>query len=145
MVHVELKARIPGHKAAEAYAILSDFSAYAACVDAVRSITVEKQDGLFLSNWEVNFHGGIMRWKEEDTFLPEHHAIQFKQIEGDVDYFMGEWRLVDEAGGCVITFECDFDLGLSGLSALLEPIADSALQENVRGIVSGLLGDVTFF
>jgi len=144
LVHVEMLAKVRGRLAAEIYPILCDFSTYASCVDAVRTISVEQLDGRFTSNWEVDFHGGIMRWKEEDIFLREQHAIQFRQLEGDVDHFSGEWRITNQDGGCRIEFRADFDLGVAGLSEVLDPIADAALRENVRGIIVGLLGEVEF-
>src|SRR5262249_25557372 len=93
---------------------------------------------------EVDFHGGIMRWKEEDDFVPAEHAIRFRQLEGDLNEFSGEWRLNPDGNGCRIDFRADFDLGLAGLSGMLEPIATAALRENVRGILSGLLGVTDF-
>jgi hypothetical protein len=118
MVRVELQAKVKGRTASDAFTRLNDLARYPALVEAVRSITVAQEEGRSVSTWEVDFHGGIMRWKEEDVFLPE--------------------------GGCVVDFWADFDLGIAGLSDVLNPIADSALRENVRGIVSGLLGDAEF-
>jgi ribosome-associated toxin RatA of RatAB toxin-antitoxin module len=144
MVHVQLLARISGRDAKEVFPLLSDLKTYPSCVEAVHSITVEEQDGRFVSTWEVDFHGGIMRWKEEDVFLPEENTFQFRQIEGDLDAFSGEWRITDEDGGCRVDFWADFDLGIPGLSETLEPIAEAALRENIRGIISGILGAVQF-
>jgi ribosome-associated toxin RatA of RatAB toxin-antitoxin module len=144
MVHVEIDAHVPGRSAADVYETLSDFSAYASCAEAVRSIEMAEEDGRAVSTWEVNFHGGILIWKEHDVFLPEQHTIQFRQLEGDVDYFSGAWSATDEERGCRVAFWADFDLGLAELGDTLEPIADAALRENVRGILSGLLGEIEF-
>ncbi len=144
MVHLRLKARVPNRKAADVYPTLIDFERYPELVHDVRSVRTGEEDGVKVSSGEVNFHGGILRWKEEDLFLPEAHAIRFNQIEGDVDAFDGEWRVVDTDDGCDIDFIADFELGTSVLSALLEPIAEIALRANIRSIITGLLGPVRF-
>jgi len=145
VVRVEVAAKIPGRTAAEVFPIVSDMEKYPGCVDTVRSVVVGAEDGMKTSTWEVDFHGGIMRWKEEDVFDSDQHAITFRQIEGDVDYFAGEWRITDEAGGCKATFWADFDLGVPALSMILEPIARIALRSNVQGILKGLLGPTVTF
>jgi ribosome-associated toxin RatA of RatAB toxin-antitoxin module len=146
MAHFELQARIPGKSAREVFDLLTDLEKYPGCAESVRSLKVEKVDAnRVISTWEVSFHGGIMRWKEEDTFLPDEQALRFRQLEGDMDSFSGEWRLQDDGeGGCQTSFRADFDLGLSGLSSVLEPIAEQALRNNIRGILKGLVGTATF-
>lgn len=144
MAHFQLQAKIPGRSADDVFSLLSDLEKYPACADSVRSLSVEEQDGRVVSSWEVDFHGGIMRWKEEDVFLPEETALRFRQIEGDMDSFFGEWRVTDDADGCVVNFWADFDLGVSGLNSILEPVAEQALRDNIRDILAGLLGAKVF-
>lgn len=145
MAHFDLHARIPGKSAREVFDLLVDLEKYPGCAESVRSLQVERQDeNRVISSWEVSFHGGIMRWKEEDTFVPEENALRFRQLEGDMDSFSGEWRLKDDGDGCLASFHADFDLGVSGLSSILEPIAEQALRDNIRGILKGLVGVTTF-
>jgi ribosome-associated toxin RatA of RatAB toxin-antitoxin module len=144
MVHVELFGRVPGRSPDDVYAILSDFASYAGCTDAVRSITVEKDNGRAVSTWEVNFREGILRWKEQDVYLPQEHAIRFHQIEGDIDYLSGKWSASADPQGTRVAFEADFDLGVGELAASLDPIAEGALRETVQAILTCLLGDVEF-
>jgi ribosome-associated toxin RatA of RatAB toxin-antitoxin module len=146
MVRVEVNCNIPERSADEVWPIVIDMERYPGCVDTVKSIVIGKEaDGTLTSTWEVSFHGGIMRWKEADHFNEEDNSIVFKQIEGDVDYFAGEWRLTDVEGGCKANFWADFELGVPALNIILEPIAKSALQANVKGILLGLLGpSITF-
>lgn len=146
MVRVEVNCSIPELKSEEVWPIVSDMEKYPSCVDTVRSIVIGKEpDGTPTSTWEVSFHGGIMRWKEADVFNREDNSIAFRQIEGDVDFFAGEWRLVDTESGCKASFWADFELGVPALNVILEPIARSALQANVKGILLGLLGpSITF-
>ncbi len=144
MVHVQISAEVPGRSADEVYAILSDFSKYTGCSDVVRSIVLGKEDGRDVSTWEVNFRDGILCWKELDIYRPDMRSIQFQQIEGDVDYFAGNWSATEDIGGCRVAFEADFDLNLGELGVTIEPIAEAALRETVQSILSCLLGAVEF-
>ena len=144
MGHVQVQARIPGRSADAVFAILSDLEQYATGAESVRSISVSQQDGMQVSAWEVDFHGGIMRWREQDVLLPSEHAIRFQQLDGDMDSFSGEWRLSEDGVDCLVAFRADFELGIPGLKLILEPIAASALRQNIQGILSGLLGATDF-
>jgi ribosome-associated toxin RatA of RatAB toxin-antitoxin module len=86
----------------------------------------------------VSFNDGILRWTEEDRFLPEEHRILFRQLSGDLEHFEGEWKVEEEGDGCSIRFSASFDLGVPTLSDMLDPIAEQALRDNVELILSGL-------
>jgi ribosome-associated toxin RatA of RatAB toxin-antitoxin module len=143
MARVELQSKVTGRSAREVFSLLSDLEKYPSLGTAVRSLTVSREGGRTVSSWEVDFHGGVMRWKEEDVFLPDECTLRFRQIDGDMDSFTGEWRITDTDEGCVVDFRADFDLGVSGLSAILEPIAEQALRDNTRSILSAMVGAET--
>jgi len=94
-----------------------------------------------VSRWEVDFHGGVLRWTEEDLLFPEKCVIRFRQIEGDADHYEGEWGVRDEDDGCSLWFSAEFDLGIPSLDQTLGPIGERALRENARSIIFGLLAD----
>jgi ribosome-associated toxin RatA of RatAB toxin-antitoxin module len=144
MVHVEVSANIGGRSPQDVYAVLSDFKNYAGCTDAVRGITVATENGRDVSTWEVNFREGILRWKEQDLFLPQEHAIRFQQIEGDLEYLAGTWSASPTPDGSRVGFEADFDLGVGELAGSLDPIAEGALRETVQQILACLFGEVQF-
>ena len=70
-------------------------------------------------------------------------TIEFTQLSGDFHRFHGRWR-VDEAtgGGTLVVFDATFDLGMASLEAILDPIAETTLRNNLVQILQGLLGDV---
>jgi ribosome-associated toxin RatA of RatAB toxin-antitoxin module len=142
---VEVIGKVRGLTCGEVYARLSDFANYPKFSPAVRSVIITRaDDGRFYSDWEVNFREGILRWKEEDVFRPEERIFSFSQIQGDIDYFVGEWSVTENADGCLIRFVCDFDMGMPGLNDILEPIAEQALRDNAKSIVKGLVPPVEF-
>ena len=139
MRSVKLTMHVAGVSATAAFRTLADFSRYPEQTDAVRSVTVTQSDATSaVSQWEVNFRSGILRWTEQDTFDVDRCRIDFCQIQGDVDTFEGSWACTDEPAGCVIEFEARLDMGIPSLADALEPIAVRTLVENTVVIVRGL-------
>lgn len=129
----------------QAFARLSDYASYPAMTDAVQAVSVDEidADGALLSTWTVRFRSGLLRWTERDVLDPLARTIAFWQVTGDFHVFDGRWAAEEAAGqGALITFEATFDLGMATLEAILEPVAEAALRENVALIVQGLLGPV---
>ncbi len=144
MRHLDVEVRAAGRSVEDVYAVLCDFECYPAHAPAVKSVRVtsSSNDGV-LSSWEVMFRTGILRWTERDTFDPSTRTITFRQTEGDIEYFAGEWHVDEGADGAtVVRFAADFDLGIPALSGLLEPIAERALRDNVQQIVAGLVASM---
>jgi len=141
-----VRARVHGRSAADVYEALSDLERYAGCAKAVRALRiVERSADRMVSSWDVDFHGGVLRWTEEDFLDPVNHIMRFRQIEGDAEHYEGEWGARNEDGGAVVWFAAEFDLGIPSLEMTLGPIGEVALRENVKSIVTGLLGsDVEF-
>jgi ribosome-associated toxin RatA of RatAB toxin-antitoxin module len=143
MRHVEIVARARGLSASEIYALLADFPRYPEFCRAVRSVKVmTAEDGRAISAWEVSFRSGVLRWTEENEFSADQHTVRFRQIEGDVEYFAGEWSVSQHSQECVVRFVCDFDMGIPGLNDILEPIAELALRDHARSILTGLIPSI---
>lgn len=115
--------------------------------DVVRSVKIlENGSQSSVSDWEVNFRQGILKWRERDLFNEKEFTIDFEQLEGDAEHFSGRWSLRDADGGCEIEFAAQFDMGIPSLKDIIEPIAEQALQENIQAILKGLLNQkVEFF
>jgi ribosome-associated toxin RatA of RatAB toxin-antitoxin module len=123
------------------YEILGDFGSYPTFCDAVQHVVVtEVSDDVTISQWEVTFRAGLLRWTEEDQFDRDALTITFRQLEGDVALFDGTWQCVDVPTGCEITFCARLDMGIPSLADALEPIAVRTLIDNTVSIVIGLVG-----
>jgi ribosome-associated toxin RatA of RatAB toxin-antitoxin module len=138
---VHLQLNVPHKPASHVYQTLADFERYPELSDAVRSVAVtEVSENLAVSQWEVTFRAGLLRWTEEDTFDPDALTITFRQIEGDAAVFDGSWQCVDTAQGSEIVFSARLDMGIPSLADALEPIAARTLIDNIVSIVRGLVG-----
>jgi ribosome-associated toxin RatA of RatAB toxin-antitoxin module len=138
---VRLRLHVPHKSASDVYATLADFERYPELSDAVRSVAVTQvSENLTVSQWEVTFRAGLLRWTEEDTFDPRTLSITFRQLEGDIALFDGSWECTDAAQGSEIAFSARLDMGIPSLADALEPIAVRTLIGNIVSIVRGLVG-----
>jgi ribosome-associated toxin RatA of RatAB toxin-antitoxin module len=138
---VHLRLHVPHKPAHDVYATLADFERYPELSDAVQKVAVtEVSENLTVSQWEVTFRAGLLRWTEEDAFDPEALRITFRQLEGDIAVFDGSWECVDTAVGSEIVFSARLDMGIPSLADALEPIAVRTLIDNTVSIVRGLVG-----
>jgi len=138
---ISLRLHVPHTSASDVYATLADFERYPTLCDAVQTVTVtEVSEHLTVSQWEVTFRAGLLRWTEEDAFDPGALTITFRQVEGDVAVFDGSWQCVDAAQGSEVLFSASLDLGIPSLADALEPIAARTLIANIVSIVRGLVG-----
>lgn len=143
---VALTAVVHDADADAVFARLSDFARYPEFTDAVREVRVTRQeDGVVDSEWAVNFRNGILRWSEREVVDHGTRRIAFTQTTGDFESFDGTWRVEQDTGRVVIRFDAAFDLGMASLAAVIDPIAERALIENLQRILSGLNGPSTTF
>jgi uncharacterized membrane protein len=138
---VRIRLQVPHKPASDVYATLADFERYPILCEAVQSVAVtEVSENLTVSDWEVTFRAGLLRWSEEDAFDPGTLTITFRQLDGDIAVFDGSWRCVDAAPGSEVLFSARLDMGIPSLADALEPIAARTLIDNIVSIVRGLVG-----
>ena len=138
---IRLRLHVPHKPASDVYATLADFERYPTLCDAVQNVTVTTvSEHRIVSQWDVTFRAGLLRWTEEDTFDPRTLTIEFRQLEGDIAVFDGSWRCVEAAPGSEVLFSARLDLGIPSLADALEPIAVRTLIANIISIVRGLFG-----
>ena len=138
---VRLRLHVPHKSASDVYATLANFEQYPTLCEAVQNVAVTEVSGnLTVSQWEVTFRAGLLRWTEEDTFDPGALTIEFHQLEGDIAVFDGSWQCVEAVPGSEVLFSARLDLGIPSLADALEPIAVRTLIANIISIVRGLFG-----
>ncbi|MDC0771981.1 type II toxin-antitoxin system RatA family toxin [Streptomyces sp. HD] len=141
MRHVVLHAIADGSEPAAVYHRITDFRRYPELTDTVRDVRVDAlPDGSVVSDWTVSFRGGLMRWRERDTFAPDTLSLTFEQLSGDFQTFEGSWRCEPRDGGTLVVFTASFDLGIPTLAEILDPVAESTLRTNIARILAGLVG-----
>ena len=140
---VALRALATEVDATTAYDRISDFARYPEFTDTVVSVEVgSADDHAVVSTWTVKFRRGLMCWTEHDTFDRDAGTIEFQQLSGDFASFRGVWRIAATEAGTEIEFTAEFDLGMPTLADILDPVAESALRDNIIVTLAGLLGAV---
>lgn len=143
MPTVDLRFIAPETDPADAYARIGDFARYPDFTDQVVSIEIDdREEDTVVSTWTVKFRRGLLHWVERDTFDRAAGTIEFNQLSGDYAEFRGLWRVTRIPEGTQIDFTAEFDLGMPTLAEILDPVAESALRENITLILEGLLGSL---
>lgn len=113
------------------YPILKDMEKYPEFMtDLVSVQVVERKENTTVSKWISNVDGKIIKWMELDTFDDSNLHISYKQIEGDLKKFSGEWILTPIQGGTEIKLTVDFEFGVPMIAGLLNPILKKKVKDN---------------
>jgi ribosome-associated toxin RatA of RatAB toxin-antitoxin module len=136
---IKLEVQCPRVDADELYSALADYDRYPELVEIVRRVEVALTGpGRGTSRWEVAFQTGVLKWSELDEFDADERTIRFEANGGDPEHYSGLWRVRETAEGSVVSFSAEFDLGMPTFSAVIEPVAERPLRENVLAIVRGI-------
>jgi ribosome-associated toxin RatA of RatAB toxin-antitoxin module len=120
---------------------LADMEGYVELSPSIERIDVTEQpDGTKVSEWDVEFRGGLMTWSQRDVLDREARTLRFTQIEGDSERWEGGWSTEPDGNGCRVRFEADFELGIPSLAEQLTPIAARALYDVIGEVIRGALG-----
>jgi len=118
---------------------VKDIEAFPDYMDVVRSVRVDEwTGGRRVSSWSVLLKGSILEWQEEELIDDDSWTIEFRQLEGDLAYFNGQWTVTEEDGRTVVRLEVDFDIGIPLLAEMLNPVAVRALEDNSAEILEHL-------
>jgi hypothetical protein len=121
---------------------VTDFVGWPNASDSVRSVAVIEREGdSEVTEWEVIFREGLLRWTERDWIDVPANRAAFELIEGDPHLFSGVWDVVPEERGSTLTFDAEFDLGMPSLAHVLDPIAVEAIEDAIESVLRGLYGD----
>jgi ribosome-associated toxin RatA of RatAB toxin-antitoxin module len=142
---VEVDARVPGAVPDDVFAAVADFASYPRHTSAVREVRVTETESGIESAWWVTFRNGVLAWTERDAVDAAGRRITFEQVDGDFAVFTGSWSVDQEDGGASVRFAASFDLGMPSLAPMIDPIAERALVDNIRAILTGLLGPAVTF
>ncbi|MFE1346177.1 type II toxin-antitoxin system RatA family toxin [Streptomyces sp. NPDC058757] len=139
MRHVELHALVRDASAEEVFRTVPRWERYPELAPHVRSTEVHATlpEAVGSSSWELHFRSGLLRWTEQDTFLPDRLEIRFEQTDGDFDGFEGVWTLRQEGPDVSVVFTADFDFGIPSLASILDPIAERVIRETVAWALTG--------
>lgn len=121
------------------YPILRDMEKYPDFMDDLESVEViERKDNTTLTKWVSNVDGRVIKWTEQDVFDDENMHISYKQTEGDLKKFEGEWILTPIPEGTEIKLTVDFEFGIPMIAGLLNPILKKKVRENSMNMLEAI-------
>ncbi|WP_425061081.1 hypothetical protein SCACP_18500 [Sporomusa carbonis] len=123
----------------EIYPILKDMEKYPEFMaDLVSVEVIERNANTTLTKWVSNVDGRIIKWTELDTFDDANMHIHYKQTEGDLKKFEGEWILTPIAEGTEIKLTVDFEFGIPMIAGLLNPILKKKVRDNSMNMLTAI-------
>lgn len=125
--------------AAEIYPIIKDMEKYPEFMtDLVSVEVVEREPASTVTRWVSNVDGRIIKWTERDDFDDANMHISYRQIEGDLRKFEGEWVLTPLAEGTEIKLTVDFEFGIPMIAGLLNPILKKKVKANSENMLKAI-------
>ncbi|MDF2500034.1 MAG: cyclase/dehydrase [Anaerosporomusa subterranea] len=139
MPYVEVKLPVAS-SAASIYPIIKDMEKYPQFMADLVSVEVlERTSGTTTTRWVSNVDGRIIRWTEVDVFDDEKKHISYKQTEGDLKKFEGEWVLTElEDGNTEIMLTVDFEFGIPMIAGLLNPLLKKKVRDNSMNMLKAI-------
>jgi coenzyme Q-binding protein COQ10 len=123
----------------EIYPILKDMGKYPEFMADLVSVEVlERLDDTTVTKWVSNVDGRIIRWTEQDVFDDARMHITYRQIEGDLKKFEGQWVLTPIDGGTEIKLTVDFEFGIPMIAGLLNPILKKKVRINSENMLKAI-------
>lgn len=121
------------------YPILRNMDEYPEFMtDLVSVEIIERTGNTTVTKWVSNVDGRIIKWTELDTFDDENMHISYKQLEGDLKKFEGEWVLTPVTDGTEIKLTVDFEFGIPMIAGLLNPILKKKIRDNSMNMLKAL-------
>jgi ribosome-associated toxin RatA of RatAB toxin-antitoxin module len=139
MPYVEVKLSVASN-AASIYPIIKDMEKYPQFMADLVSVEVlERTPATTTTRWVSNVDGRIIRWTEVDVFDDARKHISYKQTEGDLKKFEGEWALTELAdGNTEIMLTVDFEFGIPMIAGLLNPLLKKKVRDNSMNMLKAI-------
>lgn len=127
------------------YPILKDMEKYPGFMKDLVSVEILERTGHnTVSKWVSNVDGRVIKWTELDTFDDENMHIAYRQIEGDLKKFEGEWILTPLIEGTEIKLTVDFEFGIPMIAGLLNPILKKKVRDNSMNMLKAIKEKMEF-
>lgn len=138
MPYVEVSLPVKSEPA-KVYPILKEMEKYPEFMEDLVSVeVVERRENSTVTKWVSNVDGRIIKWTEVDTFNDEDMHITYRQIEGDLKKFEGEWVLNQIEEGTEIKLTVDFEFGIPMIAGLLNPILKKKVKDNSMNMLQAI-------
>lgn len=113
------------------YAFIKDMEQYPRFMPNLVSVEVlERTENTTITKWKSSVDGIEINWKELDTFDHNNFHVVYKQLEGDLKTFDGEWLLSQVDDSVYVTLKVNFEFGIPMLAAMINPLLKRKVYHN---------------
>jgi hypothetical protein len=133
---IRAMTQIDGRSADETWAIVKDaqsFALSAGHVVAVRPVLNGSKERRS-TEWTVLLNGSEVTWVQDEAAGPGYQ-LRFEQTAGDLEELTGEWSVTETPAGVRVALGIAFELGIDGLTPLLEPIWAQSFQAHADALL----------
>jgi ribosome-associated toxin RatA of RatAB toxin-antitoxin module len=137
-VHLDITVEAPIERV---WNTILDVERYPESMETVRYVRVVKElgDSSRRVAWSVLLKGSILEWEEQEEIDPIARRVVFKQLQGDLEHFDGDWSLEDLGSERTkVLFKVSFEIGIPMLAEMLNPVAQRSLRENSIEMLRGI-------
>ena len=121
------------------YPIIKDMTKYPEFMPDLISVDLlESHGNTTVTRWVSNVDGKTIAWTELDTFDDNAMHISYKQLEGDLRKFEGDWSLTRLEMGTEIKLTVDFEFGVPMIAGLLNPILKKKVKDNSMNMLKAI-------
>lgn len=97
-----------------------------------------------ITSWSVKVDDLPLSWKEQDEFDLENFRVRFRAIEGDLECFEGEWRLLDHPqGGTEACVNVRLKIGIPLIEDVIGKVVAQKLRKNFELMLAGMAEVIT--
>lgn len=142
MPRIELSAQINA-PLERVYAIAKDVESFPQFMADLKSLVVLERspDGSrtvtewvgFVPQFRLN-----VKWTEEDIWDDQAKTCHFKQLKGDYDRMVGEWRFTESNGGTEFISLLDYEFNVPLLGPLVQTVVQHLVKQNLQGVLNGI-------
>lgn len=142
MPRIELSAQINA-PLERVYAIAKDVESFPQFMADLKSLVVLERspDGSrtvtewvgFVPQFRLN-----VKWTEEDIWDDQAKTCHFKQLKGDYDRMVGEWRFTESNGGTQFISLLDYEFNVPLLGPLVQKVVQHLVKQNLQGVLNGI-------
>jgi len=140
IAHQEIKAsRVINAEKWRILRVLTHVEDFPKYMPNIKEAMVLKRDkNKFKTKWRVQIDSVPINWVEEDVLEFPEYRISFRELEGDLSYLSGSWKLSDHPEGTLVEVEVKFSVGVPAIEQFAEPYIAQMMQKNFESILENI-------
>jgi uncharacterized membrane protein len=114
--------------------VAKDYENYPSFMKDVKSVQIQENDGSrVVAKWIARVEEVKMdiKWVEEDLWDDEARTSHFRQVSGDYEKMVGDWKFTEVNGGTRFDSVVDIKFNIPLIGALLKNLIARKVKENL--------------